>query len=754
MSTATPAQAVSASIDLHRDLEDLRQGLLTWLAPLALVTAWVATYARLFVGPEPRWLIGVSLAAGAVLSLFVRQRRPALGRLIFAVGALAAAGWLMWLAPHSASWQGALVALLLISPLFAPPAQLGWTAMLSLFYVLAEVLHPPVPSYRSVLSTVGLLFVVSASSWLSTQQLLRALEWATANAEHALTLAERLRERQQRLNTTVKALDESQYRIERANRELALARNQAEEARQFKSRFAAILSHELRAPLNLIVGFTEMMVVSPESYGEPLPRSYRADLHEVYRSSRAMLALVEDLLDLAQIEARQLPIERDEIDLLPIVEESLGIARSLFRDKPITFSAEVQGPLQRVYADRTRVRQVLLNLLGNAGRFTDQGSVTVRLQALGRELQVTVADTGVGISPDGLRRIFAEFRQVDRSVQRKYGGTGLGLAVSKELIELHGGRMWAESQQGVGSQFHFTLPLVGSLSVTAMPIPASPGPLTPVHQATHELHDTFLVLGDDPLTLRRLQRHIQGYRALAARDVAVAASLVAQLHPRAIVVPLSAGATREHSSLAIRDELFAAMGDYSVPLIFLQLTSQRQVWREMGVKEFLQKPVSRQVLLSCLESVAPNARNVLLIDDEPGALSLMRRLFRSLPGEYDICLACGGQEGLQALKDYTPDLVLLDLLMPEVDGLAVLAEMQKDERLRAVPVVIVTAQSFPDEVNALQPGRIELHRREALTHTELVEGLQALLNLAQPRYVNRAEPGPVRAAGPLGEPAC
>jgi signal transduction histidine kinase/CheY-like chemotaxis protein len=741
------ARVAGSSIDLRRDMEDLRQGFLTWLAILALLVAWVATYARWLLGPEPRWTIGASLAAGAALALLVRSRHPALGRMVFVLGVLGAVGGLMWLAPHSAAWQAALVALLLCAPLFSPRGQMALTAAFCTLYVLAELSHPPSPHLAGLLSTVGLLAVVSVSSWLSTLHLLRALDWATRSANHAVALREQLRDRQRELNSTVKALHESQYRIDRANRELTLTRNQAEEARHYKARFAAILSHELRAPLNLIVGFSEMMVLSPESYDERLPRSYRSDLHEVYRASRAMLALIEDLLDLAQLEARQLPIERDEVDLGPIIEETLSLARAQFRDKPVAFRLEAPSAIPPVFADSRRMRQVLLNLLSNAGRFTDQGSVTVRVQtASDQELQVTVADTGMGIAAEGLARIFAEFRQVDRSIQRQHGGTGLGLAVSKELIDLHGGRMWAESELGRGSQFHFTLPLVdrqASLALLASPPTASTLP-----DRDRGLHDTFLVIGDDPGIVRRLQRYVEAYRAVPARDAETARSLVTQLHPRAIVVPMGA----EDPGPPAPDKLLA-LTEFSVPVICVSLTSQRRIWREMGVKEFLQKPVGRDALLSSLEAVAPQARDVLVIDDEPAVLTLLSRIIRSLDGDHVVHTACGGREGLEMLQGHTPDLILLDLLMPEVDGLAVLSEIQRDPRLCQIPVVIVSAQTLPDDAAGLQGGRLAFYKREALTHGELVEGLQALLHLARPRYVMPYDTSPERATGPLGEPA-
>jgi len=257
---------------------------------------------------------------------------------------------------------------------------------------------------------VLVIWLTALASWLSNRNLYTALQWAWDGYCQARHNEEQIRERQVELKRTLKALDEANYRIRRMNYQLALARERAEEARCLKQQFAANISHELRTPLNLIVGFSEMMFLSPESYGgAQLPPPYRGNVDAIYRSGQHLLSLIDDVLDLSQIEAGRMALTKERINLGEVIEEAVDIVDSFMEAKGLSLQVEVPEDVPLVYADRTRLRQVLLNLLNNSCRFTERGSVTVRVEVEEAEVVVSVADTGVGIPRDTLPHIFEEF---------------------------------------------------------------------------------------------------------------------------------------------------------------------------------------------------------------------------------------------------------------------------------------------------------------------------------------------------------
>ena len=306
----------------------------------------------------------------------------------------------------------------------------------------------------SLLPPLALLWLTAFMGWLSSRGLYTVLDWAWSSQQRANQLLEELRDRRGELNRTLVALTEANRRLKRTGRELALARQRADEARRLKEQFAANISHELRTPLNLILGFSEMMYLSPDVYGEmEWPSTLRRDVHQIYRSSRQLMDLINDVLDLSRIDAVRMPIHSEPSDLAEIIREAVETASDLFRGRVLDVRVEMPPELPPLNLDRTRIRQVLLNLLNNAARFTQHGHIIVSAERNEREVVVSVADTGVGIPAEELPAIFEEFHQVDMSLRRRQEGAGLGLAISKRFVELHNGRIWAESQAGEGSTF-------------------------------------------------------------------------------------------------------------------------------------------------------------------------------------------------------------------------------------------------------------------------------------------------------------
>lgn len=307
---------------------------------------------------------------------------------------------------------------------------------------------------------VGYLLLGLAALRRAGAQRIRGVnERARTAAARAAHCEELLQQTRADLAVALRERDQLHEQLYRQGLALEAARAAAEAAYHAKASVMATMSHELRTPLNIIIGFSTAMVEHPEIYeSAPLPPAFVADLREIRRSGEHLLGLINDILDLARVEAGRITLNRDALSLAPLLDEMLRTARGLLKDRPIRVRGEYHGSLPPVLADETRVRQVLLNLVSNACKFTSAGEVILGAHADGPELTIWVRDTGIGIAAADQARIFNHFEQVEDTQQRPYPSTGLGLAISRWLVELHGGRIWLESELGKGSTFYFTLP--------------------------------------------------------------------------------------------------------------------------------------------------------------------------------------------------------------------------------------------------------------------------------------------------------
>ncbi|MHB0878136.1 MAG: sensor histidine kinase, partial [Anaerolineae bacterium] len=346
-----------------------------------------------------------------------------------------------------------VVPLVLAAALFHPAGSL-MVAALSLPLLTGIAWAEPEPV------AAALIAIVAACTWVATRPQYSLLQWSWRRSAEATQLAEMLRDRQAELNRSISALDLTNRLLQRTNHELALARYEADEARRVKEEFAAGISHELRTPLNIILGFAEIMHESPEVYGEAKwPATLRRDVTEVYRSARYLSDMIDDVLDLARVEAALMPVHREPTDLCVVLTEAMEISRGLVRDRSVTLETHIAPDLPVLLIDRARIRQVMLNLLANASRYTETGSIRVSARLEVGQVVVAVADTGVGIPEEQLETIFSEYRQVDPARDAENQGKGLGLAIAKRFVQLHGGSIWVESTVGQGSTFYFALPV-------------------------------------------------------------------------------------------------------------------------------------------------------------------------------------------------------------------------------------------------------------------------------------------------------
>ena len=322
---------------------------------------------------------------------------------------------------------------LLLGLLWLP--QLGWI--------------PPLPGGYTAAVILGSLFS-GAFGWGVSSNLTSALVSASYHYRQARELLEETRGHRAEISRMLKDQSQTNYQLERLNSMLYEARRRAEEARDDRDRFVMAVSHELRNPLNLILGFSDLMVNSPDTYAPRAqwPQGLYEDALEVYRSSTHLMGLINDILDLGKIDAHQMSVFRERADLGQVIREVVQMAGSAFRQKELWLKLDLASDLPPAFVDTTRLRQVLLNLLNNSLRFTEQGGVTIQVEPVDGHLQVLVEDTGSGIAAQDLPKVFDEFRQVGQDSWRRREGAGLGLAISRRFVELMGGEMWVESELG------------------------------------------------------------------------------------------------------------------------------------------------------------------------------------------------------------------------------------------------------------------------------------------------------------------
>jgi len=525
--------------------------------------------------------------------------------------------------------------------------------------------------------------------------------------------------------TDITELKERERQLGELVDRLAEARDEAMQATLAKSRFLATMSHELRTPLNAVIGITEMLIEEAEDAGEsgslePLGRISRAGKH--------LLELINDVLDLSKIEAGKLELHFEEVDLGALVTDVAGAAEPLAARNSNRLAIEGADALGSMRCDPTRVRQIMLNLLSNACKFTDKGTVTLTLARAGGNgrdwLNFSVADTGIGMTREQLAKLFQEFTQADSSTTRKYGGTGLGLAITDRLCRIMGGEITVESTPGKGTTFSVRLP---AQEPAAAAETAATAPVRERAVARAPRTNRVLVIDDDQ-TVRDLMRRVlgrEGFDVVTASDGAEGLALARELRPSVITLDVLMHELDGWSVLAaIRND--AQLCD--TPVIMLSILDEKQKGIALGASAYLTKPVDRARLAAALEpykskGVQPRA---LVVEDETTTRELMRRI---LLGEgWVVATAGDGREALERLKGERPDLILLDLLMPEMDGFEFLARLRERRELSDIPVIIVTAADLSaEERRQLQGGVEHVLQKAAYGQEALISEIRNLV---------------------------
>jgi len=635
-------------------------------------------------GPWARRLMAVGLAVGllAAISLWPMDWLPFLGIALAFVCALLVTG-------------GGIAATALT---------LGWAAVLNAAglrtYALLEL---------------GLALAFAAVlAWQTVRTVYTAHGWVWSSQQRADQLLREARDYQAELARVLKSLDSSNQILRRTQTDLIAARKQAKTAESAKSQFVANISHELTTPLNLIVGFSEVMHLTPEVYGDAVwPPTLRRDVYQIYRSSRHLLGLIDDVFDLSRFDMVGFALNRELTPLGPLLHDTAEFARDLFQGRPVRFEVDIPNDLPTVDIDRTRIRQVLLNLLNNARHFTEAGTVRLMAEIRGDEVVVGVQDTGPGISPEKLARVFEEFYQVDPSLRRQHGGAGLGLSISKRFVEAHHGRIWAESTHGQGTLFAFALPV-------AEHAPA-PSHFRPVEPTLPETQPCVLVIDPDPRVVGLLRHHLSQFEVIQLRAASDLADAVALHQPRAIVHNVRPGAL---------DQGLPAM---RTPVIRCSLPSQSWLARDFDVAACLAKPVTAEAVLDEVRRLGRSRRALVVSQDRAFCQLIERMLAAGLP-DCDVSRAYDVDDARQTVRDLSIDVILLD------DGsLGLLGDLRRDADLR-LPAVIVLVEANWADADALPRGReVTLDHPDGLSSVQILKCVEAAVEaLGVGRYVSDA----------------
>ena len=469
-----------------------------------------------------------------------------------------------------------------------------------------------------------------------------------------------------------------------------------------KSDFVASMSHEFRTPLSAIIGFSDLMTTEPRDGDKvTVPIEW---VEHIQRGGQHLLTLVNDVLDLARVEAGRLELRPEPLDVGHAVSEAVNGLRPLADRKNLQFEADARS--FGVVVDRGRFRQILYNLISNAIKYTpDGGSVKVTALRVGDEVRIAVTDTGVGISPEDQARVFEEFRQVGDPSERQ-PGSGLGLAVTKRLAEAHDGRIELESARGQGSTFTLVLP-AGNRDAATDATPQTPA--ATMEEAVTTRGD-ILVIEDDPSAVRLLREYLEaaGYRVRVTATGETGLAAARSERPAAIVLDVLLPGM---DGWEVLRKLKADAELQDVPVVIVTVVEEREVGLALGAVDYLVKPIHREALLGCLARfVAADdsrgvAKRVLVVDDELASLAYIRGALE--PEGVVVVTAHGGREALEwAETGQLVDLVVCDLVMPDIDGFEVIAALKRNERTAELPIVVCTAHDLSVEQKAKLNGKI------------------------------------------------
>lgn len=604
--------------------------------------------------------------------------------------------------------------------------------------------------------SIGLFLLAALAPWLHTQTviitlialwgtfgllfglyrlMMRLTDWSWRNYRHVLRLLEEVRDRKAEVEQVLDELVHMNRQMDLLNERLAAARLAAEEAQKAKAAFVANVSHEFRTPLNMIIGLTDLAVESPHIYGAPLPLALQQDLRIVHRNCTHLASMVNDVLDLSQAESGRLSLRREWVDLAAEIATAVTIVRPLMNKKGLEMRVQQPEQFPEVYCDRTRIRQVILNLVSNAARYTQTGWVQITASVQVNSVTIAIEDSGPGIEEEEAAKIFEPFYRGASEPWREQTGSGLGLAISYQFIEQHGGRIWLESEIGQGSRFIFTLPIspyeppttasTRWLAEEWMWHDRSARPTIP--RIPYRRRMIIWEQGNELQTILANQTEQVEFVATHTFDETLNALHDYPAH--AVLV----NANSQDLLFPMVDHIRNAATD--TPIIGYCLPDQRQEITAAGAMAYLTKPITRADLQGVLATMPHPLKHVMVVDDNLDFRQLLTRMLITLEPTLRISEAVDGENALQLLRTEPPDLIFIDVNMPNLDGWQMLAVKNQEPSIKNIPTVIVSAQDPLDE--PLQSGILVAAFGEGIELNKLLP-----CSLALSELLLNAEPMP------------
>lgn len=652
---------INPALSSARQLKELFQGV---LIQVMLLVAWKFENLKPLIA---RWLIIIALIV-LIFSINNRYYHPALLSLLVVPVSLSA---------------------VLISISAATAISIGQTFLLVALYFFFDRNDMAI----TIVTCLVLIWVTFCIMNVIYNSINNITYWVWKRYNYSYVVLKDAQEDRVKLKQALDDLVHANRQLTLFNKRISEYRLIAEDALQAKSDFVARVSHEFRTPLNIIIGLIELMVETPEIYDVmPSPKMYH-DLQVVYHNSEHLAKMINDILDLTRTEAGQLTIHRERQDLSKIIESAMIAVRPLLENKKLNWSVSAPDYLPNVYCDGIRIEQVILNLVSNAIRHTNQGGISVNVNYMEQHIWLSVVDTGSGISPEDVKRIFEPFNQGKEQFGPAKGGSGLGLSISKHIVELHNGRMWVESKLGVGSTFTFELPIEA-------PIPpiAKPG-----HQIIQNLvwgtrdktriqfpdshYKPRIVILDEKSTLYNMFAHFSDeIEFINTANLNQAINALKQSPAHAVILNMFSQKNVFQSLEIIKKQM------PGTPIIACSIPTEIDYTHNYGVLGYLIKPVTRSDLIRSIQAIGKPIKRILIVDDDPTVQEIFQRILSMYDNTLEVKAVSNGKQVLNVLRNSRPDLMLLDIVLPDMDGWQILKAIKQDQNIRYIPTLIVSAQ--------------------------------------------------------------
>lgn len=512
--------------------------------------------------------------------------------------------------------------------------------------------------------------------------------------------------------------------VEERTKELKQQTIELERATRLKSEFLANMSHELRTPMNSIIGFTRRVITKAEDKLEP--RQLK-NLHTVERNARHLLGLLNSLLDLSKIEAGKMEVHTEDFDLVEMTNEVINLTQSLVDDKPIELIVSIPGDAIKLNTDQVKLKQILINLVSNSIKFTGKGAVTISVELLNHQpethIAIRVTDTGIGMSDEAQQYIFQAFRQVDGAMTRKVGGTGLGLALVSKFTDLLGGTISVKSEEGVGTCFQLVIPIKLDQE-GAIPKQTE----IPSEEYTGD-EKIILCIDDEAEALELLNDYLtdEGYHVVTTTSAEEGLALAKQIKPLAITLDILMPSKDGWSVLS---ELKSSDDTRDIPVMVISFLDNQTLGYQLGAFDYMQKPIDPEQLIRSIKSLGASKINTaLVVDDHPEARELIIQILEDAKISCDP--AVDGHDALAVLKKLDkklPEIIMLDLMMPGMDGFELLQRLHQNPDWANIPVIVVTAKSLVEhDFDFLRPRVASILSKEGLGSEQVLEGLRVVM---------------------------